>query len=184
MHIGKTIIKDSTYYTIFNKGVKVYDSLFVGKNIFVNGNLKMHGYFYVDSAEMVKIYTATKIFSIENTNDAGSIHLRLGHKVNSINPNFSIAMLTGPISDIALFSIDSVNGAYVNYGGFDVRNGGTYKTNGTPGYITSVFGALTESGIYGSTSGGVFMGQQLYYVALTINGVTRWVLCADTGGGE
>jgi hypothetical protein len=179
---------ESTIFTLDTVGlyandVKVRDSLLVGKDAYVVGNLNVNGYFYLDTNRLISLVSGGKVFSIVSSKEGGCIHMVLGPKVGITTPNFSIGMKSGPGGgDVPLMSIDSINGMYVNYGGFDVRNGGTYRTAGVPGYITSAYGTLTASGIYGSSSSGIFNAVELYYVDLTINGVTRKVLCADTGG--
>lgn len=51
-------------------------------------------------------------------------------------------------------------------------NAGAYKTQGTTGYLASALGSLTASGLWTVDEGGA-PEQQLNYVTLTINGVTR-----------
>jgi hypothetical protein len=168
---------------LYANDVKVRDSLVVGKDAYVVGNLNVNGYFYLDTNRQVSLVSGGKVFSIVSSKEGGCIHMVLGPKVSITTPNFSIGMKSGPGGgDVPLMSIDSINGMYVNYGGFDVRNGGTYKTAGVPGYITSAYGTLTASGIFGSSSSGMFNAVELYYAEVMINGVTRKVLCADTGG--
>ncbi len=112
-----TFLGDSTNYVVLNKGLLIYDSLVVGKDIYLGKN---GGTLYLDSTRGAYLQIGGYALNLYNTKDYGSQNYYIGEK----NSSYAWYKSSGS-SSIQLLQLDTISGlkSYYNI----QTNGGTFQ---------------------------------------------------------